>query len=479
MSTVLELPETLTREEYEVLLRHDLATFIERSFLELNPETVFIPSQHIEVLATKLERCSRGELRRLIINLPPRSLKSHAASVAFVAWLFGHNPAAQVICASYGQELADKHARDCRTVVMSPFYRRAFPGTLLSTTKLSVNEFHTTRHGCRLSTSIGGVLTGRGADMIIIDDPLKPDEAMSEARRKAVNEWFDNSLLSRLNDKNKGVIIIVMQRLHMDDLVGHVLEQGGWDVLKFPAVAEEDETFEIESVLGKRIYRRQPGELLQPEREPQQVLDRARRELGAYNFSAQYQQQPIPVEGNIVKNKWLLFYTPDEKPEEFSHIAQSWDTANTSGELNDYSVCTTWGVWEKRFYLLHVYRERLDFPELKRKVKELAKRFKADVVLVEDKASGTQLIQELKHDEMSNIKPHTPRPGNDKVMRLRNQTTAFENELVLFPKEAPWLVEYLKELTAFPGGKHDDQADSTSQALEYLTTRRPSIYDVL
>jgi predicted phage terminase large subunit-like protein len=176
----------------------------------------------------------------------------------------------------------------------------------------------------------------------------------------------------------------------------------------------------------------------------------------------------------------LLFYPPDEKPEEFSHIVQSWDTANKAGELNDYSVCTTWGVCEKKkFYLLHVYRERLDFPGLKRKVKELAKQFKADVVLVEDKASGTQLIQELKHEGMFKIKAHSPRPGNDKIMRLHDQTTAFANGRVLFPKEAPWLGDYLKELAAFPGGKHDDQVDSTSQALEYLANRKISIYDLL
>lgn len=475
MAAVEHIPD-LTLEEYEVVLRRDLATFIHSSFLELNPETDFIHSPHIEVLATKLEQCRHGELRRLIINLPPRSLKSHTASVAFVAWLFGHNPAAQVICASYGQELADKHARDCRTVMMSPFYQQSFPGTLLSN-KQAVNEFHTTRHGCRLSTSVGGVLTGRGADMIIIDDPLKPDEAMSESRRKAVNDWFDNSLLSRLNDKNKGVIIIVMQRLHMDDLVGHVLEQGGWEVLSFPAIAEEDESFEIVSVFGQRTYRRRRGELLQPEREPQEVLDRARRELGEYNFSAQYQQQPIPVKGAIVKNKWLQFYT--ELPEEFSRVIQSWDTANKSGELNDYSVCTTWGVRDKKFYLLDVYRARLDFPDLKRKVRELDTTYDQRSILIEDKASGTRLIQELKRDGMLNIKPYTPSPGNDKVMRLHGQTIAFENGRVLLPKNAPWLADYLKELAAFPGGKHDDQVDSTTQALEYLIAHKLTIYDVL
>ena len=467
----------LTAEEYRGLLRGDLMTFIELAFRELNPETEFISSSHLEVLAAKLEQCSRGETRRLIINLPPRALKSHAASVAFPAWLLGHTPAAQIICASYGQELADKHARDCRTLMQSRFYRNCFPGTWLSASKQSVNEFLTTRHGCRLSTSVGGVLTGRGADFIIIDDPLKPDQAMSESGRKEVNSWFDNSLLSRLNDKNKGVIIIVMQRLHMDDLVGHVLEQGDWDVLSFPAIATQDECIKYSTIFGQKRYRRHEGEPLQPERESRERLNQTRREIGEYNFSAQYQQQPIPIEGAIVKNKWLRFYT--EKPEEFSRIVQSWDTANKSGELNDYSVCTTWGVWNKKFYLLHVYRGRLDFPELKRKVKELGERFDPNAILVEDKASGTQLIQELKRDAVFNLKPHSPRPGNDKVMRLHDQTVAFESGRVLFPKEAHWLADYLKELAAFPGGKHDDQVDSTTQALEELTAYKLTMFDVL
>jgi predicted phage terminase large subunit-like protein len=470
---------SLSAAEYQMLLRRDLMTFTERAFEELNPEAKFIPNPHLEVVAAELEACLRGEHRRLIINLPPRSLKSITASVAFPAFLLGHVPSAQIICASYGQDLADKHARDCRTLMLSSFYHSCFPGTRLSANKLSVNEFHTTRHGCRLSTSVGGVLTGRGADFIIIDDPLKPDQAMSESGRKEVNSWFDNSLLSRLNDKNKGIIILVMQRLHMDDLVGHVQQQSSWRVLSFPAIATEDEIFPYKTILGARRYSRRVGNLLQPEREPLETLERIRRESGEYNFSAQYQQQPIPVEGAIVKRSWLRYYGPEERPREFSRIIQSWDTANKAGELNDYSVCTTWGVWDKKFHLLHVYRGRLDFPELKRKVKELAERFDPTLILVEDKASGTQLIQELKRDAVFNVRPHSPRPGNDKVMRLYDQTAAFENERVWFPKEAPWLAEYLKELMAFPGGKHDDQVDSTTQALEELTAYRPTMYDVL
>src|SRR5438105_5969496 len=175
-------------------------------------------------MAAELERCRTGETKRLIINLPPRSLKSHSISIAFCAWLLGHNPSAQIICASYAQELAAKHAIDCRALMASDFYREIFP-TRLSPDKRAASDFLTTARGSRVATSVGGVLTGRGADFIIIDDPLQPDKALSDARRKSVNDWYDHTLSSRLNDKRTGCIILVMQRLHQDDLVGHVLEQ--------------------------------------------------------------------------------------------------------------------------------------------------------------------------------------------------------------------------------------------------------------
>jgi predicted phage terminase large subunit-like protein len=473
------IPE-LTQEEYRLILQQHLASFIERSFLELNPEARFSSSPHLEVMASKLDLCRQGKLRRLIVNLPPRSLKSHSVSVALVAWLLGHDPAAQVICASYGQDLADKHARDCRTLMLSNFYQSLFPRTRLSPAKQSVNEFTTTKQGFRMSTSVGGVLTGRGADLIILDDPLKPDDAMSEPRRKSVNDWYDNTLLSRLNDKEGGVIIIVMQRVHQDDLVGHVLEQGGWEVLSFAAIAEEDETFAIEDTFGRRWFQRRKGEALHPERESLETLSKIRSTIGEYNFSSQYQQRPIPVGGAIVKLAWLRHYERGTEPAEFSYILQSWDTANKAGELNDHSVCTTWGVHGRdRYYLLDVYRRRFEFPQLKRAVKELAERYDPRTILIEDKASGTQLIQDLKTEGMYRIKPYLPPAGTDKIMRLNSQTAKFEAGHVLLPNDAPWLAEYISELLAFPGSRHDDQVDSTTQALEYLTGIRRSIYEVL
>lgn len=330
----------LTANEYLTMLRNDFFTFVDGSFRQLNPGAEFLPNWHIEVMASELDRCLRGETRRLIINVPPRSLKSHCASVAFPAWLLGQKPSTEIICASYGQDLADKLACDCRSLMNSDWYRKVFATRLASQ---AVAELTTEAHGCRLATSVGGVATGRGGDFIIIDDPLKPEEAVSDGRRDAVNEWYDRTLYSRLNNKATGCIIIIMQRLHEDDLVGHLVQQGGWKVLKFPAIAVEDETHVISTPLGPRTVQRRVGEALHPEREPRDILENIRRTIGEYNFSGQYQQEPAPLGGGTVKLEWFKTYKDGEQPARFDLVFQSWDTAVKATELSDYSVCTTWG----------------------------------------------------------------------------------------------------------------------------------------
>jgi predicted phage terminase large subunit-like protein len=457
---------SFSAEDYDFILRNDLASFIERSFYELNSQTQLILSPYIEVLASRLEACRQQKLRRLIISMPPRSLKSHCVSVAFPAFLLGHNPAAQIICVSYGQDLADKLARDCRNLMDSGFYQRVFRRTRLSQDKRAANDFMTTEQGFRMSTSVGGVLTGRGADVIIIDDPLKSEDALSETKRELANSWYENTLLSRLNSKQKGIIILVMQRLHQDDLAGHLESQGGWEVLSFPAIAEEDERLEFETIFGSRTFQRKRGEALQPERENLEVLAGLRKSMGEYSFVSQYQQDPIPIGGVMVKSDWLRYY--DEVPENFLMKLQSWDTANKSGELNDFSVCTTWGVVNRQYYLLNVYRHRMNYPELKRAVCEQAGRYQPSRILIEDKASGTQLIQDLQHEGQLGVTAYKPPPSTDKLMRLHAQTAEFENGRVFLPRTASWLDEYVRELISFPGSKYDDQVDSTTQALEHL-----------
>jgi len=298
---------------------------------------------------------------------------------------------------------------------------------------------------------------------------LKPEEALSDAQRKAANEWYDHTLYSRQNDKQRGAIIIVMQRLHEDDLVGHVLAQEPWEVVRFPAIAEADEVHEIETILETRSFTRRRGDALHPDREPLETLDRLRRTIGEYNFAGQYQQSPAPLGGGLVKAGWFKRYRENERPEGFDRIVQSWDTANKATELSDFSVCTTWGIRGKNLYLLGLLRQRLEYPALKRAVREQQNLFKATEVLIEDKASGTQLIQELIADGCHRVTRY--QPTTDKIMRLHAQTAMIENGFVYIPEAAPWLAEYLHELTVFPNGKHDDQVDSTAQFLDWF--KRP------
>src|SRR5208282_5031932 len=210
------------------------------------------------------------------------------------------DPSMQIVCVSYAQDLADKLSRDCRRIVASDWYRHIFP-TRLAPRHQAVPEFETTAQGCRIATSVGGVLTGWGAEIIIIDDRLKPEEALSQPQRQAANDWFDHSLYSRLNDNRTGAIILIMHRLHEDDLVGHVLAQEDWEVLRFPAIAEGDETYPLDTELGPYIFTRQRGEALHPEREPLAMLEQIRRTIGEYNFAGQYQQAPSPLGGGLVK----------------------------------------------------------------------------------------------------------------------------------------------------------------------------------
>ena len=455
----------LTTNEFRALVRQDLYAFIEKSFYELNPTTAFLRNWHLEVIAAELEACRRGETKRLIINVPPRSLKSICASVAFPAWLLGHNPSTQVICASYAQDLANKHASDCRTLLSTRWYQDIF-ATRLSNQRQAVQEFMTTQKGVRLATSVGGVLTGRGADFLIIDDPLKPEEALSDTQRQAVNDWYDHTLYSRLNDKRSGCIILIMQRLHEDDLVGHVVGQEKWKLIRLPAIAELDETYLITTPYGQKRFSRCASEPLHADREPLEVLNQLRETQGEYNFAGQYQQAPAPLGGGMVKAEWFKTYTAADRPLSFEMIFQSWDTANKPTELSDYSVCTTWGVKDRHAYLLHVLRARLGYPELKRAVRGQAEAFQPKTILIEDKASGTQLIQELVSEGMDSIKRYAP--TMDKIMRMHSVTSTIENGFVHIPDKAAWLQEFLHELATFPKGKYDDQADSTSQALDWF-----------
>lgn len=453
-------------------LRMDLNAFVHKVFKTVSPGDVYRPNWHIEAITHELIRCRDGDNTRLLITQPPRSLKSICTSVAFVAWALGHDSALRFICVSYSQDLATELARQFRLVIDSAWYKDLFPKMRLA--KDTGDHCVTTRGGGRLATSIGGTLTGRGADIIIIDDPLKPEEALSETARSKVISWYNSTLTSRLNDKEKGVIIVVMQRLHQDDLVGHLLDKGGWQHLDLPAIAVEDQVIRLG---GGALYHRAAGDVLHPERESLATLDRLKAQHGSLTFSAQYQQRPIPVEGNLVKRDWFRFYDTLPETERRLTLVQSWDVAGTTGDTSDWSVCATWAMDRKSFYLMDLWRGRLQYPDLKRKVIALQEQHGADTVLIEKAGLGLNLVQDL----LADSPPRFPRPigiipKGDKLTRMEAESARIEGGHVLLPRDAPWLDTYLNEILAFPNGHHDDQVDSTSQFLNWAWQKQGRAY---
>jgi len=460
------MPNHPDREYLQQLLREDLLSFIIRCFQIIAPRGRYLHNWHVEVMADQLQRCYHGETNRLIITLPPRYLKSICASVAFSAWLLGRQPNSRIITACYSNELAGKHARDTKEIMTSDWFIEIFPNCRLDRRKITETELTTTAGGFRLSTSVGGTLTGRGGDFIIVDDPLKADEAMSETKRNSVNQWLSNTVFSRLDDKKNGCIIVVTQRLHDDDLVGNLLNSGGdWIHLNLPAIAENDERFTL--AMGQVVGRRR-GEALHPDRESLETLEKIKRELGSHAFSAQYQQNPIPVDGELIKWEWFRFYDRPLERQAGDLIVLSFDTASKAEQINDYSVCTVWLRRGNEHYLLDVQRRRLEFPALKRFVAQMTERYQPDAVLVEDAGSGTQLIQDLK--ERGQIRPIAITPEGDKLTRMYVQTPKIEAGYVLLPLSASWLEDFRTEVLQFPKGKHDDQVDSMSQYLAWRGT---------
>jgi predicted phage terminase large subunit-like protein len=450
-------------------MRQNLSSYSQKVFNTLEPGTPYLHNWHVDHLCWQLGRVASGEVRRLIINVPPRSMKSILVSVGFTSWILGRDPTKRVICVSYSEDLARKLSIDTRIVMESRWYQRLFPDFQLASKKPRTMELATTVHGYRFAAGMGGAVLGRGADLIVVDDPIKPVDALSQAERRRVNEAFDNTIYTRLNDKRHGSIVIIMQRLHQDDLVGHVLERGEWEVVTLPAIATEMGVFQLGGDSRHRYVRR-PGEVLHEEREPHEVLEATRRSQGSLTFSAQYQQSPVPVEGNIVKREWLRYYT--DRPESYDLIVASWDTASTLSENADYSVGTVWGAKGLDFYLIDLVRGRFEIPDLRRAILDLSRKWSANQTIIEETDVGRAILQDLRRE--GELRPILIRPRFDKEARFLAQSARFEAGQVHVPTGASWLAEWLNELLAFPNGQHDDQVDSTSQALNYLTSRARS-----
>ena len=462
MTTMITGVDVSPQLALQALLAKDLTAFTEFAFGVVRPGVPLKRNWHLDAVTYKLSQVAKGYIRRLIITLPPRSLKSLCASVALPAWFLGHYPWERVVVVSYSDFLSRHHANDFRRVVNHPLYQATFPAMRLD--RDTDREITTTERGKRIATSIDGTLTGLGGNLIIIDDPIKLGDAMSDAVRERVIEWYRSTLLSRGDDKTATRIVVVMQRVHQNDLVGYLQEQGGFEVLNLPAIAPRSQTYDLG---GGRTYTRQQGELLHPAHEPADTLIELKREMGPIAFSAQYQQSPIPPGGTIIKRKWLAYYDqigfqPGDR------IVISWDIALSEMESGDYSAGVVLLIRNEVVFILEVVRGRFPFETLKSKVMELKKRYHPSTLLIEELPISLGLIQSLREQS---INVTTYKPDTDKRARLIAQTDLFAGGSVRLPRRAGWLEEFVAELLAFPS-RHDDQVDALAQGLAWGRRQR-------
>ena len=372
-------------------------------------------------------------------------------------------------------------------------YRELFPRFRIATDRDAQREIITTRRGFRFATSLGGPAVGRGGDIWILDDLHKPEEIYSDEQREKPIRWYGDTAITRLDDKATGAIVLVMQRLHPDDIAGRLMATGDWEVLRLPAIADQDQDFALDEATTHRFS---AGEYLQPDREGRQVLDRQLREMGPIYFGPQYLQAPEQLTGGIVRREWLHWYAAPFHIEAGDRVVQSWDVAISDNAAADYAVCTTWAQRGETVYLLDVLRLQQTLPELIHTAVQHAERWRIDNLVIETNGVGLGLYQSVSEDirpRKRDTRPQRRRDvfstraaqgavwtfddltlrrwqvAGDKVQRLVAATPWIANGRVRFPRQAPWLQAYLNELLSFnQNARHDDQVDSTTQALAWL-----------
>ncbi len=443
----------------------DLENFIYGCFKTISPTRTLSKNWHIKIISQYLE--SIQQHKRLIINIPPRCMKSTCVSIAWPAWMLGKDPSLNIIVASYSKDLSTKHSLDTRYIIQSDWYKNIFPNTILSKEENTKHKFKTVQRGFRLATSIGATLTGEGGDILIADDPITPMEANSVRYRKRIIDWFEQVFASRLNSLKTGIIVIVMHRLHEEDLISYLIakKHSRWTQLSLQMVTESAQNIYCGD---KLLYCIKKNEILDKNRYNEDDIETIKQDVGSYVFAAQYQQSPLPISGNIIKKEHFRRYkTLQIKDHE---ISQSWDTASGINEKNDYSVCITYTLTNNYIYIIDVLRRRLDYPSLKNTLIKLAKDYEPYEILIEKKSSGTQLLQDLSKQTFLPLVTITPKKS--KFDRLNIVLPLIEEGKIVLPYYASWLADFENELISFPHSKHDDQVDSLTQLLIRIKNRK-------
>ena len=480
----------LTRSSLRDEIDSELATrrlgeFVRQAWAAVEPSTPFVSGWHIDAIIEHLEAVTLREVRNLLVNVPPRHMKSLLVSVFWPAWEWIRFPERRWLYSSYAASLSIRDSLKCRRLIESPWYQQLWGDRFaLTGDQNTKGRFDNDRSGYRLATSVGGAATGEGGDRIVCDDPHNVQEAESDSIRKSTLDWFDVVMSTRVNDPKTAAKVVVMQRCHQQDLSGHLLEQGSWEHLCLPAEYEDPKR---STSIGWTDPREQPGELLWPERFGPQEIEELKLSLGSYAAAGQLQQRPSPAGGGIFKRHWFRYWQPRgsnlppvtvrlpdgtlqtitavDQPRMVDEQLQSWDCAFKDLETSDYVVGQVWGRVGSAFLLGDQIRARMDCPATVKAVRGLSQKWPQTFAkLIEDKANGSAVIQMLQY-EIAGILPVNPEGG--KVARAAAVSPLVEagNIYLPHPDCAPWVKDFIEECAAFPNGAHDDQVDAMTQAL--------------
>lgn len=501
LSALLARPNLLTEISSERAAR-SLREFVLQAWRIVQPDTVFVPGFHIDAIIEHLEAITNGQIRNLIINVPPRHMKSLLVAVFWPAWEWIRFPHRKWLYSSYSGALSIRDSVNCRRLIESPWYQQRWADRYaLTSDQNTKGRFDNNRSGYRIATSVGGTVTGEGGDRIICDDPHNVGEVESDTVRNSVLDWYDIVMSTRTNDPKSTSKVVVMQRCHEQDLSGHLLAQGGWELVCLPA---EYEGSKHVTMIGWRDPRTEHGQLLWPDRFGHKELEELKRSLGSYGAAGQLQQRPSPLQGGLIKRQWFRYWQvqgmnfspitvrmPDGSErgiraveiggDQQIEIVQSWDCAFKGMETSDYVVGQTWCRIGPAFLLMEQVRGRMDFPQTLKAIRDMAAKWSQHclAILIEDKANGSAVVQILQH-EIPGIIAVNPEGG--KVARAAAISPLIEagNVYLPHPQIAPWVDDFVEECTSFPNGANDDQVDAMSQVLlrwNSLPLRRIAAFD--
>lgn len=462
----LTLPEPILVSQ--VLAERHLRHFVRQAWPLLEPVQEFVPGWHIDAICEHLEAVTAGQIRQLLICVPPRHMKSLTVSVLWPAWEWGprNRPSTKWMFASYASSLSTRDSVKCRRVIQSGWYQQQWGQRFRLTGDQNAKErFENDKTGYRLASSVRGAATGEGGDRIVIDDPHNLQEAFSETIRQSVNDWWDVVMAPRRNAPLRSAYVMIMQRCHHDDLAGHVTGQGGWDVLSLPA--EFEPPFRCRTRLGWQDPRKREGELLWPAQFSASVVEQLKRQLGTYASAAQLQQRPSPLEGGIVKSGWWRYYDPDV-PLVFDEVVQSWDMAFEGHQQCSMVVGQAWGRRGADKYFLDQVRDHLNFVQTLSAMEALTmRRPDAAHKYVENKANGPAVISQMR-SRIAGLVPVNPTGGKEARAYAVSPQVESGNVYLPDPQKRPWVKDFLEEWRLFPNGPYTDQVDASSQALLQL-----------